>query len=44
MEEGQIIVDVDKTAYVDGLVELSLEGMSISNTSTSPIYIASVDD
>lgn len=44
MEEGQIVVDVDKTAYVDGLVELSLEGMSISNTSTSPIYIASVDD
>lgn len=44
MEEGQIVVDVDKTAYVDGLVELSLEGMSLSNTSTSPIYIASVDD
>lgn len=44
MEEGQIVVDVDKTTYVEGMVELSLEGMSISNTATSPIYIASIDD
>lgn len=44
MEGGQIVVDVDKTTYVDATVELSLEGMSLTNTSTSPIYIASVDD
>lgn len=44
MEGGQIIVDVDKTAYVDATVELSLQGMSLTNTSTSPIYVASVDD
>lgn len=44
MEEGQIVVDVDKTTYVDATVELSLEGMSLTNTSTSPIYVASVDD
>lgn len=44
MEGGQIVVDVDKTTYVDATVELSLEGMSLTNTSTSPVYIASVDD
>mgnify|MGYP000511987663 FL=1 len=44
MEGGQIIVDVDKTEYVDATVELSLEGMSLTNELTSPIYIASVDD
>lgn len=44
MENGQIVVDVDKTAYADATVELSLEGMSLTNTLTSPIYIASVDD
>ncbi|MCM1226553.1 MAG: carbohydrate-binding domain-containing protein [Clostridium sp.] len=44
MEGGQIVVDVDKTAYADAAVELSLEGMSLTNTLTSPIYIASVDD
>ncbi len=44
MEGGQIVVDVDKTTYADGLVELSLEGMSLTNTSTSPIYIASIGD
>ncbi len=44
MTGGQIVVDVDKTAYVDATVELSLEGMSLTNTATSPIYVASVDD
>lgn len=44
MEGGQIVVDVDKTKYVDATVELSLEGMSLTNTMTSPIYVASVDD
>lgn len=44
MTGGQIVVDVDKTTYVDATVELSLEGMSLTNTATSPIYVASVDD
>lgn len=44
MTGGQIIVDVDKTTYAGGVVELSLEGMSLTNTATSPIYIASIDD
>ncbi len=44
MTGGQIVVDVDKTAYPEGLVELSLEGMSLTNTSTSPIYVAAVGD
>ncbi len=43
MTGGQIVVDVDKTTYVDGEVELSLEGMSLTNTTTSPIYVASID-
>ncbi len=44
LEDGQIIVDVDKDAYPAGAVELSLEGMEISCSDNSPIYIASVDD
>ncbi len=44
MTGGQIIVDVDKDTYVDGKVELSLEGMSLTNTATSPIYVAAIDD
>jgi len=43
MTGGQIVVDVDKTTYVDGEVELSLEGMSLTNTADSPIYVASID-
>ncbi len=44
LKDGQIIVDVDKDAYPDGAVELSLEGMEISCSDNSPIYIASIDD
>lgn len=44
MTEGQVIVDVDKTTYPEGLVELSLEGMSLTNTSDSPIYVAAIGD
>lgn len=40
----QIVVDVDKTAYADGLVELSLEGASMTHSSNSPIYVASIGD
>ena len=44
MTGGQIVVDVDKTAYPDGVVELDLSGMSLTNTKTSPIYVASIAD
>lgn len=44
MTDGQIVVDVDKTTYAAGVVELSLEGMSLTNTSNSPIYVASIGD
>lgn len=40
----QIIVDVDKTTYPEGLVELDLMGADITNTSTSPIYVAQIGD
>lgn len=42
--EGQIVVDVDKTAYPSAVVELDLAGISLTNTSTSPIYVASIGD
>ncbi|WP_303836654.1 carbohydrate-binding domain-containing protein [Ruminococcus flavefaciens] len=44
MTGGQIVVDVDKTVYPDGVVELDLSGMSLTNTKTSPIYVASIAD
>ncbi|MGN0612658.1 MAG: carbohydrate-binding domain-containing protein, partial [Porcipelethomonas sp.] len=44
MTGGQIVVDVDKTTYAGGIVELSLEGMSLTNETDSPIYVASIDE
>lgn len=44
MTGGQIVVDVDKTAYPDGVVELDLMGANLTNTSTSPIYVAAIGD
>jgi len=44
LNDGQIIVSVDKTAYPAGKVELSLQGADISSSSDSPIYVESVDD
>lgn len=41
---SQIIVNVDKTAYPDSVVELDLAGMSLTNTSTAPIYVESIGD
>ena len=41
---GQIVVDVDKTTYPDGVVELDLNGMSLTNESIAPIYVASIGD
>lgn len=42
MEGGKIIVDVDKTAYPDGEVNLILDGITLTNTADSPIYVASI--
>lgn len=44
LTDGQIIVNVDKKAYPDGKVELSLEGAEISSQDNSPVYIQSIDD
>ena len=44
MKGGQIVVDVDKSVYPDGAVELVLSGMSLTNTDDSPIYVASAAD
>ena len=44
MTGGQIVVDVDKTKYPEGVVELELSGMSLTNTSDSPIYVSSIGD
>ncbi|MCD8187495.1 MAG: carbohydrate-binding domain-containing protein [Ruminococcus sp.] len=44
MSEGQIVVDVDKTTYPEGVVELDLKGVNLSNSSDSPIYVASIGD
>ncbi len=41
---GQLVVNCDKTTYADGLVTLNLMGLELSNTSTSPIYIAAIGD
>lgn len=41
---GQIVVDVDKTAYPDGVVELDLADASISNDTVAPVYVASIGD
>ncbi len=41
---GQMIVDVDKTTYSDGVVELDLVGLNLSNSTTSPIYVAQIGD
>ncbi len=43
-KEVQIVVNVDKTAYPDGVVELDLVGADITNSTTSPIYVQSVGD
>ncbi len=43
-DTAQIVVDVDKTTYADGVVELALKGVNLSNSSTSPIYVAQIGD
>ncbi len=44
MTGGQIVVDVDKTTYADGKVELDLMGVNLTNTTNSPIYVAQIGD
>lgn len=43
-ENGQIVVDVDKTAYPAGKVTLSLQGLTLSNPTAAPLYVAGVGD
>ncbi|MCM1507750.1 MAG: carbohydrate-binding domain-containing protein [Ruminococcus flavefaciens] len=42
--EVQVVVNVDKTAYPDSVVELDLVGANISNSTTAPIYVESIGD
>ncbi len=41
---GQLKVDVDATAYATGQVTFNLRGLTLSNSSDSPIYIAQIAD
>lgn len=41
---ARIEVNVDKTAYPDGVVELDLKGANLSNSTAAPIYVASIGD
>ncbi len=41
---AQIVVDCDKTAYPEGVVELDLTGADLSNSSASPIYVKQIGD
>ncbi len=43
-DSAQIIVDVDKTTYADGVVELDLTGAELSNSSAAPIYVKQIGD
>lgn len=43
-ENGQLCVNVDKTAYPDGQVTLNLRGLTLANSADSPIYVASIGD
>lgn len=41
---GQLQINCDKTTYVDGQVTCNLQGLTLSNSSDSPIYVESIDD
>lgn len=43
-ENGQLCVNVDKTAHPDGQVTLNLRGLTLANPSDSPIYVAALAD
>ena len=44
LDDGQIIVNVDKEKYPEGKVELSLEGAEINCSDNSPVYVESIGD
>lgn len=41
---GQLKVDVDETAYATGQVTFNFRGLTLSNSSDSPVYIAQIAD
>ncbi|MDD5948097.1 MAG: carbohydrate-binding domain-containing protein [Oscillospiraceae bacterium] len=41
---GQLKINCDKTTYALGQVTCNLLGLNLSNSSDSPIYVASIDD
>ncbi|MBR3970380.1 MAG: carbohydrate-binding domain-containing protein [Ruminococcus sp.] len=43
-KDVQIYIDVDKTTYPDGVVQLDFMGADISNSKTAPIYVNSIGD
>lgn len=43
-KDVQIYIDVDKTAYPEGIVQLDFMGADISNSKTAPIYVNSIGD
>lgn len=43
-KEVQIVIDVDKAKYPDGVVELDLMDANISNSTTAPVYVANIGD
>ncbi|MCQ2490849.1 MAG: carbohydrate-binding domain-containing protein, partial [Ruminococcus sp.] len=43
-KDVQIVVDVDKEAYPDAVVELDFMGASITNSATAPIFVNSIGD
>ena len=43
-ENGQLKVDVDKTAYAEAEVVINLRGLTLSNSSDSPLYVAACGD
>lgn len=38
----QIVVDVDKTSYPDGVVELAFDSASLTNSTTAPVFVNSI--
>lgn len=43
-ENGQLRIDVDETAYEAAQVTVNLRGLTLSNSTDSPIYVNSVSD
>ena len=43
-ENGQLKIDVDETAYDAAQVTVNLRGLTLSNSTDSPIYVNSVSD